>query len=158
MAPLKLAPLKLAPLKLAPLKRARLKRPHGARQAVLQLRLGYAAAKWRNVYKALTVLEFLVRRGAARCVALARSELLPKLEDLEAFQFVAPDGRDQGVNVRHRCAAARLGAVCGAAAGRCVSGAQLQGGDVRHQAGRLPGSSSRAPQGTVSVMRGYQAQ
>ena len=72
-------------------------------QAVLQLRLGYAAAKWRNVYKALTVLEFLVRRGAERCVALARGELLPKLEDLEAFQYVAPDGRDQGVNVRHRC-------------------------------------------------------
>ena len=71
---------------------------------MLQLRLGYVAAKWRNVYKALTVLEFLVRRGAERCVTLARSELLPKLEDLEAFQYVAPDGRDQGVNVRHRCA------------------------------------------------------
>ena len=77
-------------------------------QAVLQLRLGYAAAKWRNVYKALTVLEFLVRRGAERCVALARSELLPKLEDLEAFQYVSPDGRDQGVNVRHRCVTQRL--------------------------------------------------
>ena len=80
-----------------------LEAPAPLAQAVLQLRLGYAAAKWRNVYKALTVLEFLVRRGAERCVTLARSELLPKLEDLEAFQYVAPDGRDQGVNVRHRC-------------------------------------------------------
>jgi len=88
---------------------------------VLQLRLGYAAAKWRNVYKALTVLEFLVRRGSGRCVALARSELLPKLEDLEDFQFVAPDGRDQGVNVRHRCAAGHSKAA-GASAGRYVSG------------------------------------
>ncbi len=110
---------------------APLKRPGGARQAVLQLRLGYAAAKWRNVYKALTVLEFLVRRGSERCVALARSELLPKLEDLEAFQFVAPDGRDQGVNVRHRCAAARSGAAR-AVCGTLRECAQLQGVHARH--------------------------
>lgn len=33
-------------------------------QAVLFFRLGYPAAKWRNVYKGLTVLEFLLKRGA----------------------------------------------------------------------------------------------
>ena len=60
------------------------------------------------MYKALTVLEFLVRRGAKRCVALARSELLPKLEDLEAFQYVAPrrprPGRQRQTPVRgHNC-------------------------------------------------------
>ncbi len=74
---------------------------------MLQLRLGYPPAKWRNVYKALTVLEFLLKRGAERCVALARADLAPVLEDLEGFQFVSPEGRDQGVNVRHRCARAR---------------------------------------------------
>ncbi len=73
-------------------------------QAVIQLRLGYPPAKWRNVYKALTLLEFLLKRGAERCVDIARSELLPRLEDLEAFQYVSPEGRDQGVNVRHRWA------------------------------------------------------
>ena len=72
------------------------------KQAVIQLRLGYPPAKWRNVYKALTVLEFLVKRGSERCVSMARSELTPRLEDLEGFQYVSPEGRDQGVNVRHR--------------------------------------------------------
>lgn len=32
-------------------------------QAVLEFRLGYPPQKWRNVYKALTVLEFLLKRG-----------------------------------------------------------------------------------------------
>ena len=32
-------------------------------QAVIQLRLGYPHAKWRNVYKGLTLLEFLLKRG-----------------------------------------------------------------------------------------------
>ncbi|CAL8468807.1 g8348 [Coccomyxa elongata] len=73
--------------------------------AVIQLRLGYPPAKWRNVYKALTVLEFLVKRGSERCVSMARSELTPRLEDLEGFQYVSPEGRDQGINVRHRAQA-----------------------------------------------------
>ncbi len=33
-------------------------------QAVLFFRLGYPAAKWRNVYKGLTVLDFLLKRGS----------------------------------------------------------------------------------------------
>ena len=36
-----------------------------ALQAVLEFRLGYPPDKWRNVYKALTVLEFLLKRGAS---------------------------------------------------------------------------------------------
>lgn len=71
-------------------------------QAVVQLRLGYPPAKWRNVYKALTVLEFMVKRGSERCVAIARNELSHRLADLEGFQYVSPEGRDQGINVRHR--------------------------------------------------------
>ena len=71
-------------------------------QAVLQFRLGYPPEKWRNVFKALTVLDFLVRRGSERCVALAREELACKLGDMERFAYVAPDGRDHGASVRHR--------------------------------------------------------
>lgn len=37
---------------------------HHVKQAVLEFRLGYPPQKWRNVYKALTVLEFLLKRGA----------------------------------------------------------------------------------------------
>ncbi|GAB4817208.1 hypothetical protein N2152v2_004254 [Parachlorella kessleri] len=73
--------------------------------AVLELRLGYPADKWRNVYKALTVLEFLVKRGSEGCVQRARDDFLPKLEDLGRFEYTSPDGRDMGLNVRHRAQA-----------------------------------------------------
>ena len=68
----------------------------------MQLRLGYPPAKWRNVYKALTLLEFLVKRGSERAVSIACNEIMYRLEDLEGFQFMSPDGRDQGINVRVR--------------------------------------------------------
>lgn len=53
----------------------------------------------------LTVLEFLLRHGSEQCVAQARSgAVAARLESLAAsFHYVAPDGRDMGVNVRHRC-------------------------------------------------------
>ncbi|KAK9829298.1 hypothetical protein WJX72_005017 [[Myrmecia] bisecta] len=75
--------------------------------AVLQMRLGYPADKWRNVYKGLTVLEFLLKRGSEQCVRIAREEMMFKLEDLEAFEFVTGEGRDNGINVRHRAQAIR---------------------------------------------------
>ena len=138
-------------------------------QAVLEFRLGYPAAKWRNVYKALTVLEFLLKvrrdarcetlnpkqcrystpgapallcilcakraqralgklkqrldqrpsamrdrsrsacvfllpqRGSDACVATAQEDLMFRLEDLSRnFDYWGPDGRDHGINVRHR--------------------------------------------------------
>ncbi len=39
-------------------------------QAVLFFRLGYPAAKWRNVYKGLTVLDFLLKRGSDQARAV----------------------------------------------------------------------------------------
>ena len=47
---------------------------------VLELRLAYPAEKWRNVYKALTVTEHLLRRGSDACVAAIRARLTPALE------------------------------------------------------------------------------
>lgn len=51
------------------------------------------------------MLEFLLRHGSEQCVAQARSgAVAARLESLAAsFHYVAPDGRDMGVNVRHRC-------------------------------------------------------
>jgi ENTH domain len=43
-----------------------------AQQAVLEFRLGYPPDKWRNVYKALTVLEFLLKRGAPHIMMFTR--------------------------------------------------------------------------------------
>ena len=52
--------------------------------------------------QALTVLEFLIKRGSSQCVELAQQEIAPRLAQLQQFSYVAPDGKDQGVNVTHR--------------------------------------------------------
>ena len=54
-----------------------------------------------SVVQALTVLEFLIKRGSNQCVENSQV-LLSKLEDLQVFEYTSPDGRDHGVNVRHR--------------------------------------------------------
>ena len=48
------------------------------------------------------MLEFLLKRGGSQCVRLAE-DLIAKLEHLGQFAYISVDGRDQGVNVRHRC-------------------------------------------------------
>ena len=48
------------------------------------------------------MLEFLLKRGGSQCVRLAE-DLVTKLEHLGQFAYISIDGRDQGVNVRHRC-------------------------------------------------------
>lgn len=75
--------------------------------AVIQFRLGYPPEKWRNVYKALVVLDFLMQRGSEQSVELTKEELAYKLADLESFAFTTPEGKDQGVNIRHRAKAVR---------------------------------------------------
>ncbi|KAK9865406.1 hypothetical protein WJX84_000313 [Apatococcus fuscideae] len=73
--------------------------------ALIIFRLAYPPVKWRNVYKALTVLEFLIKRGSSQCVDVAQQEIAPRLAQLQQFSYIAPDGKDQGVNVSHRAAA-----------------------------------------------------
>ena len=59
--------------------------------------------QWRNVYKGLTLLEYLLRHGSEPCVARARGALVPRLDSLAAaFTCVEANGRDSGANVRHR--------------------------------------------------------
>lgn len=52
--------------------------------------------------QALVLLDFLVLRGSEQCIQITDEELLYKLQDLERFTFTNPEGKDQGVNVRHR--------------------------------------------------------
>ena len=52
--------------------------------------------------QALTVLEFLIKRGSNQSVQAASQEIAPRLAQLQNFSYIAPDGRDQGVNVAHR--------------------------------------------------------
>ena len=43
-----------------------------------------------------------MKRGEESCARRAKEELVPKLEDLGRFEYTSPDGKDLGVNVRHR--------------------------------------------------------
>ncbi|PSC70463.1 putative ADP-ribosylation factor GTPase-activating AGD15 isoform X1 [Micractinium conductrix] len=74
---------------------------------VVELRLAYPPHKWRIVYKGLTVLEYLLRHGSDACVGMAKGgATAQRLEWLSSgFHYVGPDGRDLGVNVRHRAQA-----------------------------------------------------
>lgn len=47
------------------------------------------------------MLEFVIKRGSDQAVENAQN-LLSKLSDLQVFEYTSPDGRDHGINVRHR--------------------------------------------------------
>jgi len=59
------------------------------------------AEEWRQIYKALQLLEYLIKHGSERVIDDARSHLT-LLKMLRQFHFIDPNGKDQGVNVRHR--------------------------------------------------------
>ncbi|KAJ5212237.1 uncharacterized protein N7498_003883 [Penicillium cinerascens] len=60
-----------------------------------------AAEEWRQIYKSLQLLEFLVKNGSERVVDDARSHL-SLLRMLRQFHFIDQNGKDQGINVRNR--------------------------------------------------------
>lgn len=60
-----------------------------------------SAEEWRQIYKALQLLEFLIKHGSERVIDDARSHLT-LLKMLRQFHFIDANGKDQGVNVRNR--------------------------------------------------------
>lgn len=60
-----------------------------------------AAEEWRQIYKALQLLEFLIKNGSERVIDDARSHLT-LLKMLRQFHFIDQNGKDQGINVRNR--------------------------------------------------------
>ncbi|OQD77864.1 hypothetical protein PENDEC_c002G01576 [Penicillium decumbens] len=60
-----------------------------------------AAEEWRQIYKSLQLLEFLVKNGSERVVDDARSHM-SLLRMLRQFHFIDQNGKDQGINVRNR--------------------------------------------------------
>ncbi|MCJ1458151.1 Epsin-3, clathrin recruitment and traffic between the Golgi and endosome [Mycoblastus sanguinarius] len=60
-----------------------------------------AAEEWRQIYKSLQLLEFLIKNGSERVIDDARSHL-SLLKMLRQFHFIDQNGKDQGVNVRNR--------------------------------------------------------
>ncbi|KAF8540467.1 hypothetical protein BDD12DRAFT_833096 [Trichophaea hybrida] len=59
------------------------------------------AEEWRQIYKALQLLEFLIKNGAEQVIDDARSHL-STIKMLRQFYYIDHNGKDQGVNVRNR--------------------------------------------------------
>ncbi|XP_025093392.1 clathrin interactor 1-like isoform X3 [Pomacea canaliculata] len=56
---------------------------------------------WRRVYKSLILLSYLVKNGSERVVTSAREHIYD-LRRLESYTFTDENGKDQGLNVRHK--------------------------------------------------------
>ncbi|KAL0993550.1 hypothetical protein UPYG_G00109570 [Umbra pygmaea] len=64
-------------------------------------RLNDSGRNWRHVYKALTLLDYLIKTGSERVAQQCRENIYT-IQTLKDFQFTDRDGRDQGVNVREK--------------------------------------------------------
>ncbi|RYP82139.1 hypothetical protein DL769_001744 [Monosporascus sp. CRB-8-3] len=60
-----------------------------------------SAEEWRQIYKALQLLEYLIKHGSERVIDDARGHIT-LLKMLRQFHFIDQNGKDQGVNVRNR--------------------------------------------------------
>ncbi|KAK4504407.1 hypothetical protein PRZ48_005323 [Zasmidium cellare] len=60
-----------------------------------------SAEEWRQIYKALQLMEFLVKNGSERVIDDARSHM-SLLKMLRQFHYIDQNGKDQGINVRNR--------------------------------------------------------
>ncbi|KAI0509110.1 hypothetical protein F5B22DRAFT_373061 [Xylaria bambusicola] len=59
------------------------------------------AEEWRQIYKSLQLLEFLIKHGSERVIDDARGHIT-LLKMLRQFHYIDPNGKDQGINVRNR--------------------------------------------------------
>ncbi|RWR78196.1 Epsin domain-containing protein [Cinnamomum micranthum f. kanehirae] len=68
---------------------------------VLWTRLTDTGRYWRHVYKALTVIEYLVANGSERAVDDIVEHTF-QISSLSGFEYVEPSGKDVGINVRKK--------------------------------------------------------
>ncbi|KAG8922539.1 Epsin-3, clathrin recruitment and traffic between the Golgi and endosome [Tulasnella sp. 418] len=59
------------------------------------------AREWRQIYKALQLLEYIIKHGSERVVDDARSHV-STIKMLRNFHYIDEKGKDQGINVRNR--------------------------------------------------------
>ncbi|KAK9461453.1 uncharacterized protein V1516DRAFT_675988 [Lipomyces oligophaga] len=59
------------------------------------------ASEWRQIYKALQLLEYLIKHGSERVIDDARSHI-SAMTILRSFHYIDANGKDQGINVRNR--------------------------------------------------------
>ncbi|KAK4422245.1 Clathrin interactor EPSIN 1 [Sesamum alatum] len=68
---------------------------------VLWTRLTETGKNWRYVYKALSVIEYLVAHGSERAVDDIIEHTF-QISSLASFEYVEPSGKDVGINVRKK--------------------------------------------------------
>ncbi|XP_043460844.1 telomere length regulation protein TEL2 homolog [Leptopilina heterotoma] len=56
---------------------------------------------WRRTYKALLLLNYLVRNGSERVVTSSREHIYD-LKSFENYTYIDEFGKDQGINIRHK--------------------------------------------------------
>ncbi|EGG12568.1 uncharacterized protein MELLADRAFT_70380 [Melampsora larici-populina 98AG31] len=59
------------------------------------------AREWRQIYKALQLLEYLIKHGSERVIDDARSHI-SMIKVLRSFHYIDEKAKDQGINVRNR--------------------------------------------------------
>ncbi|KAF9973914.1 hypothetical protein BGZ73_002813 [Actinomortierella ambigua] len=64
---------------------------------ILDKRLNDKGANWRHVFKALTVLDYLLHVGSENVVRYAKENLYI-VKTLKEFQYIDTEGKDQGAN------------------------------------------------------------
>ncbi|XP_018420190.1 PREDICTED: epsin-2 [Nanorana parkeri] len=64
-------------------------------------RLNDHGKNWRHVYKALTLLDYLIKTGSER-VSHQCKENIFAIQTLKDFQYIDRDCKDQGINVREK--------------------------------------------------------
>lgn len=67
-------------------------------------RLNEPGKYWRHVYKALLLLDYLLKNGADQCVREARVKMI-EIKTLTEFQHIDDKDKDQGLSVRERAKA-----------------------------------------------------
>uniref|UniRef100_A0A8C5VCL3 ENTH domain-containing protein n=1 Tax=Microcebus murinus TaxID=30608 RepID=A0A8C5VCL3_MICMU len=69
--------------------------------SVVWKRLSDHGKNWRHVYKALTLLHYLVKTGSERVAQQCRENIFA-IQALKDFRYTDRDGKDQGINVREK--------------------------------------------------------
>uniref|UniRef100_V9KKE8 Epsin 3 n=1 Tax=Callorhinchus milii TaxID=7868 RepID=V9KKE8_CALMI len=64
-------------------------------------RLNDHGKNWRHVYKALTLLDYLIKTGSEKVSQQCRENIYT-VQTLKDFQYIDRDGKDQGINVREK--------------------------------------------------------
>lgn len=60
-----------------------------------------AANEWRQIYKLLELLDYLIKNGSERIIDDVRANM-SLIQMLKLFHYIDSKGRDQGINVRNR--------------------------------------------------------